>query len=146
MEEMDAETLEGLDMYFTQTDAEGKDCEIKKGGLHRRVTAKNVQEYAWLVAKWVCHSSVEEEIREIRNGINLIFSSTKFANFSCEEFNRILSGDDKIDRVFLKAKLYFYNEVGDPLRNYLKQWIDQAEDDELHNFLQLITGKPADRL
>lgn len=88
----------------------------------------------------MCYKCAEDEIQEIKKGMNLVFSSSKFANFSCEEMNRIMSGDESISREFLKSKLHFYNEVSQPMRANVRRWIDEASDVELHNFLQLITG------
>ena len=121
---MDAETLDSLEFYFVYTDASGKEVELMKGGKNKKVTTQNVGNYIKLVSEFICYKCAEDEIQEIKKGMNLIFSSTKFANFSCEEMNRILSGEEAINKAFLKSKLHFYNEVSPAMRTYVKKWVD----------------------
>ena len=88
----------------------------------------------------MCYGIGEEAIKEIRSGINLVFSASKFSNFGPEEMNRILSGDEHIDKAFLKSRLNFYNRVSPVVREGINRWIDEATDEQLQNFLQLVTG------
>lgn len=93
MRHMDGETIESLELYFVHSDGAGKEVELIKGGKNKKVTRDNLAQYIRLVGEFHCYKCAEDEIQEIKKGMNLVFSSSKFANFSCEEMNRILSGD-----------------------------------------------------
>ena len=38
------------------------------------------------------------ELKELKSGMNIIFSTSKFYFFSCEEINKIIAGDEIVNK------------------------------------------------
>ena len=56
--------------------------------------------------------------------MNVVFSTSMFSTFSCEELNKIIAGDEMVDREFIKKSFIFYNEVSNNIKDFLRKWVD----------------------
>jgi len=62
------------------------------------------------------------------------------------EFQRILCGEETLDVETLKSMAYKAHRVTDRCFNWLFDWLENADVETKHKFMQFVTGSPSFRL
>ncbi|CAD8097155.1 unnamed protein product [Paramecium primaurelia] len=130
--------LNQQDIYFVNLPDDVQLCE---DGKSRKVDRNNLEEYLLLSAKYQLYEQYLNVFKQMKNGFQAQFDAKLLVqSFSLYEINQLI---DIIDYQINKEKLlkciHFQrrNQINE---NYFTQYISEADQQKLENFLTFITG------
>ncbi|CAD8190748.1 unnamed protein product [Paramecium pentaurelia] len=130
--------LNQQDIYFVNLPDDVQLCE---DGKSRKVDRSNLEEYLLLSAKYQLYEQYLNVFKQMKNGFQAQFDAKLLVqSFSLYEINQLI---DIIDYQINKEKLLkciHFSRRNQINENYFTQYISEADQQKLENFLTFITG------
>lgn len=138
------EDLEGLDLFFTETDVNGQETELVPGGAKIAVTTANRREYLDALAQHRLIDSVEPQIKLFLRGLNDLVKDELLCSLNESDLELLLCGVADFSPATMRKHTKIFDVNGQPgfkrTLDYFWLVLEGFAPDERCRLLQFTTG------
>ena len=138
---LEAEVLDGADLYFTATLYDQSEVELVPNGGEIKVTVENREEYIAKRALWHIYGSVQAMMDAFREGFHEAVPLRILSIFESDELPKVVNGSTEFSVAFLKKRTR-YELCSSQTREirWLWTWLESASEQVIKGFLRFTTG------